>query len=198
MKRLLISFILALFASFTPLTPAYAGGISSNAVVQAGFDNLTDEQKADVIKQIAQSQTSTPIAAQATPQKIGEWVDLGTKIGQMMGGAAKEVGIAVNDFVKTPVGQWTMAMIIWKFMGSVIIHVFGGLLVLTVGLSIILFFSRRLRTCTIVYDPERKDLFGRSAKVKATYTEMDGETVGALMAASGAIMLVSLGVIFTF
>ena len=41
------------------------------------------------------------------------WVQIGANIGQMMGGAAKELGIAVNEFSQTSLGEVTMVMIIW-------------------------------------------------------------------------------------
>jgi hypothetical protein len=48
--------------------------------------------------------------------------------------AAKELGITINEFLATPAGKLTAALIIWKVAGVAIIHMLYGVLFITVGL----------------------------------------------------------------
>lgn len=180
MKRFLITIAVA-FAALCSAPVYAADGLNTTSVSQAGFDKLSESQKAEILKQIAAQAHDTSaagIAANVTPSKVSEWVDIGTKIGQMMGGAAKEVGVQVNDFVKTPVGQWTMALIVWKFMGGVAVHAFGALLVISIGIPFILWLSRRYSGLDVTYDPEKKDMFGRSVKLRERRREWtDGDVI---------------------
>jgi hypothetical protein len=201
MKRFLITIAVALFAALS--APVYAGGISSNAVNGAGFDDLTEAQKAEVLKTIADKVAASKVAptvieAVSTPKKVGEWLDVGTKIGQMMGGAAKELGIAVNDFVKTPVGQWTMAIIIWKFMGGALVHVFGGLLLLAVCLTVIWLVARTQREVDITYDAEKKDIFGRAVVKRVVKSKLTDDDTAWILVCTAVSVIMALFTIFSF
>lgn len=185
-----------------------AGGLGTDAVGQAGFNSLTESQKAEVIKSIADAKArgdaaSDTLAASAkqavsNPQQVGEWLDVGTKIGQMFGGAAKEVGIAVNEFVKTPVGQWTMAIIIWKYMGNVIVHMFGGILVMAVGLSVVGVMLRRYTTRTIIYSKEKTNWRGAPLITSDQRESMDGDAVASFVAVSLGVIAIGVIVMFTY
>lgn len=193
--RHLIVFVTLLFISFTSVA-----GIDSKTVYSAGWEQLSESEKAEFLKNVADKakKNSGPEATVSTVKNVSEWVDVGQKIGQMMGGAAKEVGVAVNDFVKTPVGQWTMALIIWKFMGSALVHVFGGLLVLIVGFSFIIFLMKRSVSVVTKYDSEKVDMFGRSRLLSVTRGELsDDESFGYFVGA-GFVILAFIAVTFTF
>lgn len=125
-------------------------------------------------------------------------LNIGERIGKMIGGAAKEVGVAVNDFVKTPVGMTAMALIVWHYMGGMIIHVFGAMLILGVGLSFILFFARRRNGTVIEYDTEKKDLFGRSVVKKVSNQPWQDGDIGGFMVATAIVILCSMIALFTY
>lgn len=104
MKKIMIS--LLLLSSFT-----FAFALNSDDVHRAGFSNLTTQQQADVLKQIATTVDQAkvmPIVTEENVEKVERWVNVGTNIGKGLAGAAKELGVAVNDFSQTGVGQWTM------------------------------------------------------------------------------------------
>jgi hypothetical protein len=193
--RLLCSLLTAILLLMPALSHA---NLTTDAVQRAGFDKLTEQQKAELIKQIATQATPELATTLDTPQKVTEWVDVGTKIGQMMGGAAKELGVQVNEFAKTPVGKWTMALIVWKFMGDVIMHAFGGVLVFITGISFVLFMARRYTRGTVDYDPEKRDYLGRSVKIKEerrVWTDGDTLMFGFYFAVVTGAALIT---IFTF
>ena len=186
-KRILA--ILALCAAVA--TPAIAV-----EAVPPGWDKLTETQKAEFRKQVAvaaEEKTSQPIL---DVKKVDEYVALGERIGKMMGGAAKELGIAVNQFVETPVGKWTMAMIIWKYMGSAIVHVFGGVLVLVVGFTYIGVLMRRRRPLAVEYRPELF-LGILNRRLKVSREQMDDSDIWFFTICGAVVVGASLITIFT-
>ncbi|KAI9549461.1 hypothetical protein GHT06_001861 [Daphnia sinensis] len=63
--------------------------------------NLTPEQVAQVQKQVSEL-SSTPVNVSASVRKEAEaWGELGANMGKAMVGAAKEVGVASNEFAQT-------------------------------------------------------------------------------------------------
>jgi hypothetical protein len=85
---------------------------------------------------------------------------------------AKEVGVAVNDFVKTPVGIMTASVILYRFMGRDIIKLMSGMLFGIVGMSIWLYLLRR--TALIdrkIYHEDVKEI-APNKKVKVKHREV--------------------------
>ena len=96
------------------------------------MNELTDVQRAEVSLHIAQKAAEAKIQAPSSPKQVEQWVSYGTQIGQALAGTARELGIVANEFIQTPAGKLTMAMIIWKVMGHDIVHV---------GLAMMMFFT---------------------------------------------------------
>lgn len=95
-------------------------------------------------------------------------MDLGKNIGLAFGGAAHELGIAANDFVNTPVGMITMTLIIWHFMGGMIMHLVGSILVLVVGMSFILWHFRSQLEIIETFSSDKTNIFGNSRLLTRT------------------------------
>lgn len=145
------------------------------------FSKLTESQKADIIKQVEATAESNETS---TPKKIDEYVTVGVKVGQAFASCAKELGIAVNDFIKTPAGKVTLVLIIWKIMAVDIIHIFGAIMILVVGS---IFLRAYYKTCTrnsIEYDPDKVDFLKRSRIKKISYCSLgDGEAAAIIVLA---------------
>lgn len=135
----------------TPSTPDISG--------VDGFDKLTATQQAQVIANVSTMATNTS-GVIPTVEKMDQYVDLGEHIGKMLGGAAKEIGVAVTTFVQTPVGKVTTYIIVWKLLGHDLVHIAGGLLILLVGFPFIWYLIQRSRDITIEYDKSTKNMFG--------------------------------------
>ena len=86
--------------------------ISAYAAQSASVDvsKLSAEQQAQIAKQVTELSTA-PTNISATVRKEAEaWGDLGSNMGRAMVGAAKEVGVAANEFRQTSasvVTQWS-------------------------------------------------------------------------------------------
>ncbi len=95
------------FAIVLMMVSFSASAIDSRDIEKAGFDKLPASQQAQIIAQVEQA-TNNGNAVPATANTIldvGErFVQMGSNLGKGLGQAAKEVGVAANEFVKTPVG----------------------------------------------------------------------------------------------
>lgn len=167
---------------------SHAWALNSNSVSSAGFDKLSDTEKAEIIKIVADkaNNAQNPNSMVPSPEKVGQWLDLGPKIGQMIGGAAKEVGIAVNDFVKTPVGQLTMLLIIWKLIGASLVHILGAFTVLIVGSWALRKYAAPERT--VEYDVDKVDIFKRSRIKRVRQESSTGDALFFRIIAQAAIL----------
>lgn len=138
MKYLLVLFL------FIASGSAFAQ-ITTNDI--QGFNELSEVQKAEFAKQIAEAVEGKAIKLPELPtasvNQVDEWVDLGAKVGKMLGGAAKELGIAANEFTQTPLGLVTMGLIIWHYAGSDLYGFILGVLwfLVMIPLWSILFFK---------------------------------------------------------
>lgn len=138
-----IAFLFLLFA-----TSAFAE-ISYSDLSE--FNELTSAQKAEIVKNIAQytehnaSRASAAIEAAKSvdADSVSEWADVGTKYGQMLVGIAKELGIAANEFAKTPVGVFSIGLIVWHVAGEELLGLVLGIswLLVMVPLWTWLFFK---------------------------------------------------------
>jgi hypothetical protein len=127
MKKYLM--MMSMFVSFS----SAAGDLSSTAVNSAGFDKLTTSQQAAIIKQVTDTANRPGVDSYA--DEAEKWVNIGSHLGKGLAATAKELGVAVNDFVQTPVGQVASALIIWKLIGREMMHVLGSGIILFFGFT---------------------------------------------------------------
>jgi hypothetical protein len=177
------------------LFAAWSFAISSDDVVQAGFNNLSESQKADVIKAV-QAQSNKPDSGSTVVEQVDKWADVGIKVGRAMGSCAKELNLAVNDFLKTPAGKLTFIMIGWKIMASDIIHMFGGLIFLLIGIVVSWKFYKNWTISKVKFDPEKKDIFRRPIKTYE-HTTLTGDEAGAICGILALAMAIAAACIYT-
>jgi hypothetical protein len=172
-------------------------GNSSAAVDSAGFGKLSETEKAEIIKLVADKASVTG-ASTVTEDKVEKWVKIGSNIGQGLASAAKEVGVTVNEFATTPVGQLTTILIVWHMIGAQLIHVIGGLLIWVVGISILWFMIRRAYPDEVTYSSEHKNIFGNYAVVKRSATAINDDNAAGWLLAFGIVLIAGLISMFTF
>lgn len=172
------------------ISSAFSQGINSENIRSAGFDKLTESQKAQIIQQI--EQTSSQSQNIATVEQVEKWVDIGTKIGKGLAGAAKELGVAANDFAKTPVGILTMSLIVWNSMGSMLLHFIGGIFIWLIGFLILFWLIRRSQDLVIIYD----ETSGKKKKINRESLNSD-QQIGYIVV-SMAIFAAGIAAMFSF
>jgi hypothetical protein len=177
---------------------AWAGN-TADSVSNAGFGKLTEAEKAEVIKMVADKAAATNGAISVvTEDRVEKWVKIGSNIGMGLAGAAKEVGVTVNDFANTPVGQLTTILIVWHMIGATLIHVFGGLLIWLVGFTTIWFMIRRAYPDDVVYSTEHKNMFGNFVVVKREKTPIRDDNAAGWLFAFAIVLVAGLIAMFTF
>lgn len=127
----------------------------------------------------------------ANPETANKWAEASKGFASAIGGAAKELGIAVNDFLDSPAGYILALILLLKFGGGTII---GGLLTVFT-LYFWWFVNRRVMIKEVEY--ENTPIFWGALtmrRVKRYVTEKD-EYTGAYavisgLAAAGAILLI--------
>jgi hypothetical protein len=172
--------------------------LTSDSVANAGFSKLNEAQKAEIIKQVADASSKVSAVDVPNEEKVEKWVKIGSQVGQGLAGAAKELGIAVNDFAKTPVGQLTMMLIVWHMVGGVMVHILGGILVIVVGLSAIRFMFNRAYPVRVTYNKEHKNIFGNFVVEKIEKPPVQDDNAAGWLFACAMVILAGLIVIFTF
>lgn len=141
MKRFL-SMMMFVTLSFAAIGPINSYAISSDVISGAGFGKLSEVEQVEVLKMVAEkAQTQIKIT---NPETVNKWVEVGANVGKGLAGAAKELGVEVNNFATTPVGQLTIWLIVWHMMGNVIIHFIGGFIVWIVGFIGIWFIRNKI------------------------------------------------------
>lgn len=190
MKHFIAAVALATSASFA------CAGITTGDVSSAGFDKLSEAQKAQILEGVqkqAQLNSSIGVLEKASdPATVQKWVDVGTNIGKSLGGAAKEVGVAVNDFVETPVGMLTAFLIVWHVMGAALVHFFGGILIFILGFSMLTYLMRRSKGYIKKYDKESGKLISEELE------ELSSDATVGWVLSYTAVLSAGMIAMFTF
>jgi hypothetical protein len=179
MKKVLVSLAL-LFA-----TSAFSASSSSVDV-----SKLTPEQVAQVQKQVSEL-SSAPVNVSASVRKEAEaWGELGANMGKAMVGAAKEVGVASNEFASTSLGKVVVGIVAYKIIGKDILKVVFGSLVLLVGYSLAIWalLTKRWSKVEYKYEPVLWGAFNKKYVI-SSYT--DSNTVSTKAIGAGMLLLLS-------
>lgn len=87
----------------------------------------TDQLDATTLTQVLQAKKKAS-ETKVTVDNVKEYVTIGKEIGMAIAATCKELSVEVNQFVKTPVGKITMALIVYKVVGEKLWDIVGGTL----------------------------------------------------------------------
>lgn len=198
MKKMMVAAMLAFGLCNVNVAVAQTSASGINSLDVQG---LTPEQKTQLLAQAVEfkKQAGDPANASENVRKeVEQWTNLGGNMGRAAVAAAKELGIAANEFVETPLGKVTMAVVIYKVMGQELLHIFfGGFIFLTtIATSFYLYRKKAYHTATYEERPVLFGLFHKQVLKSYTVSEStrDMYTSFALwiMAAGTAISLVTV------
>jgi len=117
---------------------------------------LSKAQIAELAAKAEEMGATSPANVSATVRKEAEaWGDMGANMGKAMVGAAKEVGVAANDFAVTPLGRVTVAIVAYKIIGRDVIKIVIGSVILFLGwtLGIWILLTKRWSNVKFEYEP---------------------------------------------
>lgn len=157
---------------------------------------LTASQQQQAIEMYKQHLKETQNAE--IVNRADQWVSIGERIGVMIGSAAKEIGVATNEFIKTPVGKLAIGLIVWHMFGSMVIHIFGAIATVLIGSIFLRIYINLCRKTTIEYDQTKKTMFGNPVQKTVTHSPLSTECLFIIVVMMIAIALVSLAILFTY
>lgn len=159
MKQLFVALMMVVMSSM-----AFAG-----ERVSIDTSKLTAEQKEQLGKMVVQVSPKTD----GELDMLEKAARFGQIIGSGIGAAARELGIAVNEFSQTTPGRVAMLILVWKYMGDAILGVMVGIPVLVLGMWVGWKMVHRGRqrnyTREYVYVPVLWGLFNRRKLAKEVY-----------------------------
>jgi hypothetical protein len=166
---------------FAALTTAYAAPATSASEIKSiDVSTLTPEQKASLMSQAAelQKQSVQPPAniSETVRNEASAWGELGANMGKAAVSAAKEIGVAANDFVQTPLGKITMAIVIFKVIGASVIKLVVGGSLLVFFLSIALWLVVKTKYSKVEYEYV-PSFFGKLEKKRVKSFDVDEDIV---------------------
>lgn len=136
-------------------------------MLQQTVEKLTADERAYVKQQL-----QDPADLKSTASAVGEWAELGARVGVGIAAAAKELGIAAAEFSQTPIGKVIVAVLVFKMVGKTVILSIVGLSLLIVSVPLGMKFIRRQQIPTGEYT--QQNIFGFSRDVP-TYTYIEHE-----------------------
>lgn len=121
-----------------------------------------------------------------TPEKAAVWTQAAKGFAEAIGIAAKELGIATNDFLDSPAGYLLAAILVVNYAGGIVI----GLPTTLFSILVILWIYRRAKTSKIDYErvPVLWGAFTINRKKAVEYSEIS-ESDGVVLLISGLAML---------
>lgn len=151
--------------------------LATSAMAEVNTSGLSDDEVAKLELQAAQMKADK-VSGTSQVEKINQYVQIGQGVGAGLASAAKEMNTAVNDFAKTPVGQMTTAVIIYKVLGRDFVHYICGFLWFTTTIPIWLFFFNKSLSGDIFYDYEYPE--GTNKRIKRKTIEKNRDVAGTI------------------
>lgn len=116
--RNLFLFLCLMLVSGLALGQTTDAEAAATAAAKARQANTTIAQMTDAerIELLEKANNSNAAAAK-------EWIEVGKGLGSGLAATAKEMGVAVNDFAKSPVGKLAVVLLVWTVAGESIAHI---------------------------------------------------------------------------
>ena len=154
---------------------------------------LSDADKTEIVNKLKQVQSQTQLPSISDLERFS---NIGAGVGKGLGAAAKELGLAMNEFSKTPVGLVTTALIIYKVIGAdtldAMSDVVQGLLILILGLSSTRYYAKRYVGELIIYSSEKKNIFGNPIIERIERSKMSDDATAWFMVITLLIIIVGI------
>lgn len=190
MKRiyLLVAFLVGMF--LVPITTVAE-------ITKYDLEMLDPDTAAQVLRELSDRNKKAEVVP-PTAETVDKWVGLAERFGKALATMAKEAGIAINDFVKTPVGLIAIGILLWKVVG---VSMVAGL-VWVVTLVVLIWSFRKfhvpIKTVVTVWDGDHNPVMEEGKVVTEdkyirgyTFSSNDAR-VGSAWAHGGMFVLINI------
>ena len=134
-------------------------------------ENLSPEQISELNQRIEEMKKVQPNVSEKVRTEVEAWTNLGQNIGRATVGAAREIGVAANEFVQTPIGIVTTVVVVYKLVGRDILKTFIGLFIFLFGTGFGMYHFRRRYNRQYEYKPILFGAFQRKKVVSENYDD---------------------------
>lgn len=151
-------------------------------------------QEVNTLLEACRGKAASGVAAitdSVTPENASRFSEAAKGVAQAVGIAAKELGIAANDFLDSPAGYVLAAVLLFNYGGSLIAGILFGLPITFLALFLLYKFYRNYRAaeCEYQYIPVLWGMFHRRRIVKYRMNEFDeGDCFYTLAIAAGTFI----------
>lgn len=171
MKKMLLIVAMVICSVFVLPT---AQAATANDIKSVDISKLSQEQKSQILSQVAELEKSPVNISESVRKEASAWGEMGTNMGKAVVSAAKEVGVAANEFSQTSLGKVVVTLAVYKIAGKDIMGVLFGSLILVVflGISLYLILKKKYTKVEYQYNPVFWGAFNRKV-VKECETDDD-------------------------
>lgn len=165
MKHVFFGFLLGLLMGFS--NESFAQTINTNGLTQQQILELGLQAE----KMKTEATNPTNISA-TVRQEASAWAALGSNIGVAMVGAAKEIGVAANEFSQTSLGRVVTFVVVYKLIGNDMIGFVVGAFILLVAYSagLYMWFGRPWGNVEYDYKPRLFGLWNSRVVTKISFS----------------------------
>lgn len=103
-------------------------------------DEFAQKLKVECEQMKLAAEATTSAANAITPERLSEWAQISEQFAKALGIAAREVGVSVNEFMGTPAGIITTAVILWSVLGQDVLALLGMICIT----SLLIWWNKRL------------------------------------------------------
>lgn len=172
MKYILIA-ILSIVLSACQVSYAQTAANPCNNIPQATVGKSPNEISA--ILELCRGDTSSGLT-NIKPDVVSAWGGVAKDIAEAVGIAAKELGVATNEFLNSPAGFLVAFLIVFKIMGAYLAYVFVSipftLVMIWVWVKLNLYMT--IRNIKYDYKPVLFGLYQRKVVTVVEYGDLDG------------------------
>jgi hypothetical protein len=150
--------------------------------------DLTPAQKQELQIMIDRMKAdNSPSTAVAIRHEAEKWGELGNNMGLALISAAKQLGMAANEFAQTPLGMVTTGIVVYKVVGQELLGVIVGVPLALLGILIGLYVMLSNAFYDVKYD-YRPFLFGLWQRKVVTEVVKNGDISTSKVIVGGVIM----------
>jgi len=159
MKRFITALLFMVTVGFASTS---FGQINSSDIDLRG---LSETEKASIVAQAEKLRVAKKAGPLVTPDGVKAWASVGKEIGQGLAAAAKELGVAANELLNTPIGYLTAGLLVWVYAGQDLVGIVFGSVWLIAFVPIWLWMYRRFMFKTTIKYFEKGEGPGGAKKV---------------------------------
>lgn len=178
------SFLIAVAIAMLVASPlAIASGVETKG--------LTAEQVRELNAQAAKMRSNENVSS-VVRKEAAAWAEMGQNLGVAMVSAARELGVAANEFSQTSLGKVVTVMVVYKLVGQDMLGlvVGGSMLIFGLGLSFYICVSNAFADVKYEYKPVLFGLYNKKVVASVNYSSDASITKGLSAIGSAFVGLV--------